>query len=242
MQKTAVEEHAETLRKDGVIAIEDYVDGDMCDAIRERVREAIEDGIREIDPSERDYLDMVTADEPEMIRRSGEYDDGMLDIYNVDLLSDDAERLKNDEFILSIIEAAGGQEYIPLHINAYVNESVKNTRDYHADTYGGLYKTFVYLTDVPDESYGPYSYIRGTNDASFVKKKLTKYVNKYRGDHQNDAVFYEDEDIEVFTASKGTLLISDQSGYHRGIPQEEGRERVLVNTQYQPASEYEAKL
>jgi len=33
-------------------------------------------------------------------------------------------------------------------------------------------------------------------------------------------------------AHKGTLIISDQNGMHRGIPQEKGHERMLLSISY----------
>jgi len=230
--------HAETLRQRGVVVVEDYIEPDVCDEMRRAIESALENDEVTVYEGKMDYIDLVNAGKPVMNERTGDTDDGMIDVFNVDFLSDHLMELKEDEFILDIIETTTGEEYIPLHINGYVNESVTSTRPYHADTYSGLYKSFVYLTDVPDESYGPYSYVPGSHEPSFFKRKATKYVNKYKSDPETDAVFFDEDDAEVFTAPKGTLVISDQSGYHRGIPQAEGKRRVVANTQYQPASDY----
>lgn len=238
-QQRDLESHAERLRQDGVVVIDGYLDADVCEEMRRVVESALDNDEVAIYEGERDYMDLVNAGQPIMNERSGETDDGMLDVFNVDFLADSIRDFKEDEFILDVIERATGTDYIPLHTNAYVNESVTDTRPYHADSYGGLFKSFVYLTHVPDESYGPYSYVLGSNDPSFAKRKATEYVNKFQGKAATDAVFFDEEDTEVFTAPKGTLIISDQSGYHRGMPQAEGKRRMLVNTQYQPADEYE---
>jgi hypothetical protein len=55
-----------------------------------------------------------------------------------------------------------------------------------------------------------------------------------RGTHPTNAISYDEDDVIKFTAPKGTLIISDQSGYHRGIPQEEGKERMLISNSYTP--------
>jgi len=234
MRQGSKKDHCvKTLAEDGVVSIEGYLDPDICEEIRTKIQRALEQD--EITVSDdMDYQDKVHATEPVMNVRGGDFDQGMRDIYNADYIAPQLEEIKEDDFVHEIIENATGKSYTPLHINAYVNRSVTSTRPFHADTYGGLFKAFVYLTDVPNESYGPFAYIRGTHDPSFVKRKITGLVNKYNDNPSTDAVFFDEDNKEIFTAPKGTLIISDQSGYHQGMPQEEGRERFLVNTQYQP--------
>jgi hypothetical protein len=53
-----------------------------------------------------------------------------------------------------------------------------------------------------------------------------------RDEPGTNAVFYDDSDAVVCTASKGTLIVANQAGYHRGMPQERGRERMLATTSY----------
>ena len=36
-------------------------------------------------------------------------------------------------------------------------------------------------------------------------------------------------------AARGTLIISDQNGWHRGLPQEPGHERILLSINFAPA-------
>lgn len=111
-----------------------------------------------------------------------------------------------------------------------------DTRDFHADTYSGKFKAFVYLTNVPDKSYGPFSYIPGTQKMSTLKQTSTSLVNKVKGDPSTDAVFYDEDEAIHCTAPKGTLIVANQAGYHRGTPQEKGQTRVLVNTSYTPSN------
>jgi hypothetical protein len=59
-------------------------------------------------------------------------------------------------------------------------------------------------------------------------------VNRLQSAPPTDAVFYDDDEALVCTAPKGTLIVANQAGYHRGIPQEEGRERMLATTSYTP--------
>ncbi|QIO24137.1 hypothetical protein [Haloarcula sp. JP-L23] len=233
-QGTQARTHADQLARDGVVSIPNYLDDELCVEIRDSIDEALENGDIVVADESMDYREKVEADVPVMNKRSGEFDSGMLDIFNVDYIHPKLRAVRDDEFITDIIETATGQAYDSEHVNAYVNRSVTTTRGYHADTYSGKYKSFVYLTDVPDESYGPYSYTLGSHDPSFVERMASSLVNKYWGNPPTDAVFHDESQVQTFTAPKGTLIISDQSGYHRGIPQEDGRERMLTSTAYQP--------
>lgn len=226
-------EYAQTLAADGVVVVEDYLSQGTCDAIRTAVEETLDAGIAEARPGD-GYDDHVARGEPVLKRRSGERDDGMLDIFNMDLAIPELAEFKSDEFVANIVNGATGERYRPDNVNVYVNESVTDTRDYHADTYAGKFKSFVYLTDVPSPAYGPFAYLPGSHENSTLERVSTKLVNRVRDDPPTNAVFYDESDERVCTASKGTLIVANQAGYHRGIPQEQGKKRMLATTSYTP--------
>jgi hypothetical protein len=229
----SVARHAKTLASDGVVVLDGYLDEAACDSVRRRIESTFEEGIPEAAPDE-DYGDLVSRGEPVVNRRSGKWDDGMLDVFNMASEISELASFKQDDDIAQIVERATEEPYSPDNVNVYINRSVTNTRDFHADTYTGKFKSFLYLTDVPDESYGPFSYVRGSHEKSALIRRGSKLVNRVRGSPETDAVVYDESDRVVCTASKGTLIIADQSGYHRGIPQDEGRERMLATTSYTP--------
>jgi len=234
-QLTEAEELADRLREEGVVSVEGYLEDDTCDKIREEVKQKIENDEFEEAP---DDVDLMQASHTYLMDRSGgewDWDNGMLDIFNIDETVPETRDIKHDEFISNIIKNAdGSRNYTPENINIYYNRSVTETRGYHADSYEGQFKAFVYLTDVPDESYGPYSYIKHSHKKTKLRRKVEGVFNRARGTHPTNALSYDDEDVVKFTAPKGTLIISDQSGYHRGIPQEEGHERMLVSNSHTP--------
>jgi hypothetical protein len=160
----------------------------------------------------------------------------MIDIFNLEMEISSLQDIKDDEFIGKIINEATAQRFTPESFNVYYNRSVTNTRSFHADTYSGKFKAFIYLTDVPDESYGPTSYVPGSHKPSTLVRKFREIANKIRGKPSSDAIFTSKSDAKVVTGDKGTLIITNQVGLHRGIPQEEGKERMLINTQYTPPS------
>jgi len=222
------------LAADGVVAVEDYLDEETCDSYRERVETALENDEFDFANESTSASEMMSASSTMVNRRSGEDDDGMLDIFNIDQTIPEIREIKTDPFVSDIIAKAGGTNCEPENINIYVNRSVTETRGYHFDSYNDQYKAFVYLTDVLDESYGPYSYIKGSNGRSYVRRRLEGLLNRALGNRPTAAISYDDDDIVTFTAQKGTLIISDQTGYHRGIPQADGRERMLISNSHTP--------
>jgi len=227
--------HADTLAREGIVVIEDYMESEVCETIYQEVTEAAESGELDIAAGSDSYDDKVNWGNAVVNKRTGT-DEGMWDIFNADELSADAATVKNNPMILDIINRAAEREYDVQNINIYWNWSVTNTRDFHADTYSGKFKAFVYLTDVPDKSYGPYIYLPKTHAPSIPKRKLSEYINKIRNTPTTDAVFYNESEALVCTAPKETLIISDQTGYHRGHPQEPERERMLLSLSYKPVS------
>lgn len=224
------------LAANGVVFVEGYLDPETCDDIKARVDEMVEnDEIEEADES-MSGSEKVAAGRTLLDRRGGtwDWDEGMLDIFNIDESIPATAEVKNDEFIHDVIYQASSTEYTTQNTNIYYNRSVTNTRGYHFDSYSEQYKAFVYLTDVPDESYGPYSYIEGSHNRSWFRRKAEGMINRARGTHQTNALWFDEDDIHTFTAPKGTLIISDQTGYHRGIPQEEGKERMLISESLTP--------
>jgi len=228
------EAYAARLAERGVVAVEEYVPADRCDRFRSEIEAVLED--LPSAPPDAGYGDLAAWDGAVVKQRSGDWDAGMLDVFNIDAAVPDLESFRTDPFIERMINEATPEDrtYAPDNLNAYVNRSVTETRDYHADTYSGKFKSFLYLTDVSDEAYGPFSYIPGTHEQSAIRQKSTTLVNKIRDRPRTDATFYDADEAVTFTAPRGTLIVANQAGYHRGTPQEEGHERLLVTTSYTP--------
>jgi hypothetical protein len=225
--------HAATLAADGVVVVEEFLAPALCDEIREAVESRL-DHLPRAGPDD-GYGSLAARDEPVVKERTGANDDGMLDVFNMDRAVPALAQFKRDRFVAELVNGAAGERYTPDTCNVYANRGVTDTRDFHADTYAGKFKSFVYLTDVPDERYGPFQYIPGSQDPSVVRRKAAQLVNRVRGRPPTDGVFHDADDALVCTAPKGTLIVADQSGLHRGTPQEPGFERLLATTSYTPA-------
>lgn len=220
------------LAENGIVSVPGYLDEEKCDEIRQRIEDLLDNDELEFADDDMTGSEMMSSSRTIVCERSGEDDDGMLDIFNIDESVPEIRDIKHDEFISDIIHRASNGSFEPENINTYYNRSVTNTRGYHFDSYDNQYKAFVYLTDVPDESYGPYSYIKGSNRRSYGRRRLEGILNRLRDEKPTAAIFYDENDIKTFTAPKGTLIISDQTGYHRGMPQEKGKERMLISNSH----------
>lgn len=232
--QSASEEHANSLERDGVVVIEDYLDADVCDTLYSEISEAIDgDGIDVVRGGGYSYEELVNWGGPVAEERTGR-DEGMIDVFNADELFPEVASFKTDRTVNEIVERAASSSYAPENVNVYWNRSVTDTRDFHADTYTGKFKSFLYLTDVPDRSYGPFGYVKGSHRASSLKVGVSKLLNSIRNRPPTDGVFYDEDAVVYYTAGKGTLIIANQAGYHRGHPQEAGKERMLMTTSYTP--------
>lgn len=93
-------------------------------------------------------------------------------------------------------------------------------------------KSIMYLSNV-DESKGPFQYLAGTHKRSSYKK-VSAITSKPWYDFR-----FSEKDIDLLknagfkthtlTASKGTILLADTSGIHRGMPILIGKRYALTN-------------
>lgn len=155
------------------------------------------------------------------------YDEGMVDIFNVDELVPHAIAGAPLEEVVRLAGTAEGAEMRIANINAYVNEDVTNTRSYHMDSNRTQYKAFFYLTDVTELACGPFSYIQGSH-----KPNLVRYKNIVRNVFEKapltDMKRCRSTSEVVAFGSAGDGILSNQRGFHRGQPQGQGRRRVAL--------------
>ena len=154
-------------------------------------------------------------------------DQGMIDIFNVDIAFPEVNILRKAyedsglKEILSSPDLSVGFK----NLNFYLNNNVTSTRGFHADSYAPQLKAFVYLTDCLSLDDGPYTYVKGSQkDNPYRRLNKEMCINL---PNKTEAPLLNRDDILPVLASRGSLVISDQSGFHRGFPQEEGHERVI---------------
>lgn len=177
------------------------------------------------------YNDYANYPKPILNVRTGA-DNGMLDVFNIDnllrdklsssLFSKIREDLFLNEFLKSLPKSLKMQ-----NINSYVNSGITKTRGFHVDSYKNQIKFFIYLTDVMELKQGPYTFVRGSH-----KENPYRSINSQLSEGlkiKTETPIVNMNDIYPILAKKGTLVISDQSGFHRGYPQSEnGFRRTLT--------------
>lgn len=234
----------EILDREGIVIIRNFLDAstlDVAEAAFSRLDAALaqssseqnfEDDAILVQSAERvvkAYGDLAAHPKTVATVRGGA-DAGMIDTFHFDKLAGaQREALRApfaQDWLLKSI-AVDGEIPTPRNLNLYLNRSVRKTRGFHADTYTKMLKGFVYLSDVDSLDTGPYCFVRKSHVAG-----PWRTMNQAIGQHTKaatEAPFVDLREVTPVLAPKGALVVSDQAGFHRGIPQAEGAERrVLV--------------
>ncbi len=125
-------------------------------------------------------------------------DVGMIDIYNADKLFPTINQHFDINVILAILLKITGSKWKLIRTNIQICSNVTNPNSFHFESVEKCIKFTIYLSDIPNDSYGAPMYIEKTH---VVKNGI------------------KNEDIKTFLGKKGDVLISFQNGIHRKLPQ-----------------------
>ena len=214
-------EKAEQIRKDGLCVIPDYYSSEVCDAI-----------VAEID--------RLIAEEKANAWQDDEGSDTRL--YGSHLYSDLIERFHTDPFLIEIGERYLRSELINSHtLGAKLIPKMNNLGSgggWHRDSvFKKQYKSILYLTDV-DEENGPFQFVMGSHNKSTIYSSIkrngfTAHQNRISNDSVNTFLqSHQGFESKICTASKGTVILVDTSGIHRGMPIIKGSRYALTNYFY----------
>ncbi len=160
-------------------------------------------------------------------------DEGMIDTFNFDRLAGTSQQELRDPFsnnsILSLL-SGDGMAVQPRNLNLYINRGVMKTRGFHVDRYKRKLKGFVYLSDVNRLEDGPYCYVRGS-----AQDGPWRWMNQAIAQmtfSSTEAPLIDLQSVVPVLSSKGSLVISDQAGIHRGLPQDSDGERAALVMAY----------
>jgi len=177
------------------------------------------------------YDDFANYPKPILNVRKGS-DSGMLDIFNIDNLIQNKlskgffKKIREDLFLNEFLKSLPKSLKMQ-NINSYVNSGITKTRGLHVDSYKNQIKLFIYLTDVMELKQGPYTFVKGSH-----KENPFRSINSQLSESlkiKTETPIVNMNDIYPILAKKGSLVISDQSGFHRGYPQSEnGFRRTLT--------------
>ncbi|MEQ9231685.1 MAG: phytanoyl-CoA dioxygenase family protein [Cyclobacteriaceae bacterium] len=102
---------------------------------------------------------------------------------------------------------------------------------WHRDsTYEHQFKAILYLSDV-NENNGPFQFVTRSHTTQNVLKTIGYGQNNNRYSHDEIEMLCSKHKwkIETFTAKKGTLILVDTKGLHRGMPILESHRFALTN-------------
>jgi hypothetical protein len=91
-------------------------------------------------------------------------------------------------------------------------------------------KAFAYLSDVKSLDDGPYCFVRkSVRDDAWRRANLaiTSLTNV-----KTESPFVDLRQVTPILAPRGSLVVSDQSGFHRGVPQAANHERQVLVMSY----------
>ncbi len=176
------------------------------------------------------YGDLEKSDIPVVNVRGG-VDAGMVDIFHADKLFDpimsEIRESITQSGVLEIIREASRGTVVASNQNIYINQSVTKTRGLHVDSYGGnQYKIFIYFTDVLSLDDGPYCYAPTSHRLDNLER-INRAVAEAFGRKSTDIALCPPQLPMGVLAQSGTIIVSNQSGAHRGFPQSPGARRVI---------------
>ena len=115
-----------SLKKEGIIKIENYIPASLADSIKNKLLDLAKKNPKSVKLECGAEFNYRNQNNPNSA------DSGMLDIFFVDRLIPEISNIKQND-IIKILENTTGQKVVPLKTNAYLNDSIKNTRMYHID-------------------------------------------------------------------------------------------------------------
>lgn len=241
------EQAAASLRRNGLVVIRNYAEPAVADNLARRffdffetIRGKVHDRATAEEknyiiqdpraPKYKDYVELAKQGKA-VVNVRPPPDDGMVDIFNVDQVlsgtDNDYAGIRSD-FLLDVLHKAGDVRYERRNTNIYYNESIADTRVFHADSFTPQVKAFVYLTDVEEDGDGPHYYALGTHDA-VAARQLNVDINNLLGiERFTNACFFDKTRVVKLLGRRGTLIMSYQRGFHRGGPQLPGRRRLVL--------------
>jgi len=213
----AVDDMASVIRKQGFVVLEDYYTDEKCDAIRKDM-----DRLHEVN-KEKIFVDPTSADKR---------------MFGANLHSELINDFWEDPFLNKIRDYYyQTTDFVGCTLAARIDavkDNIGSGAGWHRDTiYGTQLKAILYLSDV-DEGQGPFQYLSQTHNYS-SKLDAIKHCgirfnqNRLDDDIVNKLLEKDPYELITFTAKKGTLLLVDTTGIHRGKPLTDKFRYALTN-------------
>lgn len=225
--------HARTLVREGVVMIPQFIDADQCHEWSQRILDLSARFDRTTLTDEQTLIEFRGAHNKDRAYVGGHkaIDQNMIDVHDVDRPFPDLAMVRDAPIIAQIIQAASRIQLAAASLHAYINQSTTQTRGFHLDSTSPQFKAFVYLTDVIEPEHGPYAFVPRSH--RFTAAKYRYIMRNWRhGLIKTEMGAIHGHSELTALGGKGTLIISNQNGFHRGLPQAPGRVRVLLSVDF----------
>ena len=210
----------QAMMRDGVHVVENFLDRAQCEALREQVAAlmAAYPAAVQVDKEGADRRLFLGATPPGPL--GGVYSDARLAALAGASLGGG---------VINLATLAG-------HITA-IPGNLGSGGGWHRDSYTNQFKTILYLTDV-DEDHGPFQFIKRSHRLGAMihdRRIAAMTLGQSRiGNDQIEALIAEEpRRLMTLTGPAGTLVLTDTTGIHRGMPIRAG-ERVALTNYYYP--------
>ena len=215
----------EQLQRDGVVVFPSALPQEVCDRLMQFTRER-PGNVRPMDGQGEDArrAAIYDSERPAAVR----YDYQQSDLLNLS----DVQDLLADSSLLALV-----QDYLGCAPTADVLGMWWHTAfQDHPDSMAAQYfhfdmdrfkwlKVFIYLTDVGSDN-GPHAFVRGSHRTGTIPSHILQrgYV---RLTDEEVAEHFPSEDILAFSAPRGSIIVEDTRGLHKGVHVREGARLIL---------------
>lgn len=218
-------ETLDTLLKDGVVIIPNFVSEEVINSILLETQNPLNEILKN------------NYDETEHIYNPNY---GYYRILECDKVSETSKTFFNNDMINNIASA-----YVWKNVSSYQrmieirpDPGVESNSDvFHFDDWRHRFKAFLYLTDVSEQN-APFRYLRGSHRPG--KWREEKDYEYYRYGYEGSYGHFSTEEINdlqskhnfseiTCTSKKGTLILADTRGIHKGTPLDSGKRILLAN-------------
>ncbi|MBI3956863.1 MAG: phytanoyl-CoA dioxygenase family protein [Candidatus Kerfeldbacteria bacterium] len=147
---------------------------------------------------------------------------------------EEVQRLIMDPVLLDSMQEFLGCPPIHVQANSWWSKAElsdsasfnRNAQLFHQDKeFIKFLKIFIYLNDVNEEN-GPHNYIAGSNKDYLEHTPKGYQISERLSDEYLSSVYPKDR-FRSFTGAKGTVIIEDTSGFHKGKPVMKGYRQLL---------------
>lgn len=228
------------MQTNGIFSVDNFFTAEEVSLLKDEACGIIQDkGVYDVKSDPDTHFDKLIEENKFTINRrmkSRDGDEGLIDIWNYNYGMSMETRIILDRLNKHVSnmlnQAYPDAGYRVLTQNLYVNNSVTQTRGIHSDslTFPSRWKSFLYLTDIPDLSYGPFSYVLKSHMGAG-----RKYYGKVTEGLATPITEDDKKNYKIYTNVKaGDVIVASVAGAHRGIPQEKNRVRMVLVTSYDP--------